>query len=123
MHNIIKKIKNDEYILSFEGELTIDHIETIKNALTEALSQTKRISLSFVSAQTVDISFYQILCSFHKSAELKGVSFTVSQPIPEFINNTAVILGFSRHATCSIGKLNPCFWITKDVSPGNRDIG
>lgn len=123
MHRIVKKSNNDEYILSFEGELNIDYIDAIKNALMEALSQKKRITLSFEDAEAVDISFFQILCSFHKSAELKGIRFSVSLRIPEFIKKSAVVFGFSRHMTCANGKINSCFWLTDYTSSETGNNG
>lgn len=123
MHRIVKKSNNDEYFLSFEGEQNIDHIDAIKNALMEALAQKKSVTLSFEGAEVVDISFFQILCSFHKSAEQKGIRFNVSMRIPEFIKQSAVIFGFSRHITCANEKINSCFWLTEHASSGTGNNG
>ncbi len=100
-------------VLNFSGELTVGHIEEMRTALIQALSNVGRLEIDFSGVTEVDLFCLQLLCSLHRtSLKLnKRVNFVDSQ-LAKF-RETMESAGYSRITGCGLDRENSCFWIAR----------
>ena len=59
-----KATKNGTLIL--EGEVTIQNVEDLKNALVDAINSAKQVTVDVSSTTAVDVAGVQLLCAGHR---------------------------------------------------------
>jgi len=95
------------------GHLTLENSEQIKSKLLEGISKGKEIHIQFGEIEAVDFSFFQLVCSTHRTVESQGKIILMPEVIPAPIHEGAQALGFFRRITCSEARINRCLWYLK----------
>ena len=71
---------NETGTLMLTGQLTIENIEQVREALLDAISQYKDICVKIDNLEQIDFSFIQLFCAAHKSAEHQGKTLLLIPP-------------------------------------------
>lgn len=110
MFNVVTKKAGKQTLVVFEGELVIEFIDEMKEALRDAIINSEQVRIEFGNVDVADFSFLQLICSAHRSVELKNKILVLSRPMPEALKKAADRMGFTRYTTCPHGKINHCLW-------------
>jgi anti-anti-sigma regulatory factor len=100
-------------VLTFRGELTIEHVGEMRTAIIQALSDVSRVEIDFSGVTDVDFLCLQLLCSIHRTSLRlnKRVNFIGSRPAK--FKETLETAGFSRLTGCDLDREQSCFWISQ----------
>lgn len=100
-------------VLTFSGELIVEHVGEMRTALIQALTDVDRVEIDFSGVTEVDLFCLQLLCSVHRTSLRlnKRVNFIGSRPAKfrEMIETA----GFSRVTGCGLDREHSCFWIAR----------
>jgi len=98
-------------VLTFSGELTVEHVGEMRTALIQALTDVDRVEIDFSGVTEVDLFCLQLLCSVHRTSLRlnKRVNFIGSQPAK--FRETLEEAGYSRVTGCGLDREHSCFWI------------
>lgn len=99
-------MKDDNYLVQvkslaegveivFSGQLTINYIHKIKEAVSEQIDFSKNIAVKVDNPDNLDITFLQLLQSLRVSAELKKISFSVTATLPNELESLVSNSGFA----------------------------
>jgi anti-anti-sigma regulatory factor len=103
------KIDNN-VILMFEGELTVNQAEAMKIDIVKALKNGEMVSVQFGEITNVDLSYFQLLCSSHRSAvRLQKQMYFESTP-PQILKDAAEATGFLWLNGCTSDCAESCLW-------------
>jgi ABC-type transporter Mla MlaB component len=108
-----------ELVLS--GEMTVTNLSGLLPVFIESLAGVKHLTLRLEDVLAVDISFLQLICSGHRTANLLQKKMTLDAPESSFLKFVEEA-GFSRHFRCPLGMAEGCFWL-KEKSVGGRQQG
>jgi anti-anti-sigma regulatory factor len=90
-------------VIMLEGDLTLPHAKALKEIFTKALQESDDVSIAIVTAQNVDLSCLQLLCSAHRSAILLNKELTfIGSPPPAF-NDAVEAAGLASAVGCKLG--------------------
>lgn len=109
--------KGDCGELVISGEMTVTKLSGLLPVLVESLAGVKHLALRLEDVLAVDVSFLQLICSSHRTANQlqKKVTLVVSTPsFLQFVEEA----GFARHFPCPLGITEGCFW-QKEKSVGD----
>jgi anti-anti-sigma regulatory factor len=100
-------------VLTFSGELTVEHAGAMRTALIQALTDSDHVEMDFSSVTGVDLSCLQLLCSAHRTSlrSNKRINFVGSQPAK--LRETLEAAGYSRVTGCGLDREHSCFWIVR----------
>jgi anti-anti-sigma regulatory factor len=100
-------------VLTFSGELTVEHVGEMRTAIIQALSDVNGVDIDFSGVTNVDFLCLQLLCSVHRTSLSlnKRVNFIGSRPAT--FRETAETAGFSRITGCDLDREQNCFWISR----------
>jgi anti-anti-sigma regulatory factor len=100
-------------VLTFSGELTIEHVGEMRTAFIQALTDVDRVEIDFSGVTEVDLFCLQLLCSVHRTSLRlnKRVNFIGSRPAK--FRETIETAGFSRVTGCGLDCEHSCFWIAR----------
>jgi anti-anti-sigma regulatory factor len=97
----IKGWDKKRLILSLEGALTWREADSLRESLLRVLAKTDRLALGLSTLSEVDLSFFQLVCSAHRSALLQGKSLSLAEePVPPFLTGLARAAGFTPDKGC-----------------------
>lgn len=97
------------FLLGISGELTLENIPGLRNALLERLDQDGNITINLEKIGAVDISFIQLLCSAHRTALSRGKSISLSS-YPEPFMKAIKDSGLCSFVCRKNGKRTECMW-------------
>lgn len=123
MTTISKELKDGKEIIILGGELTIAHAKSIRDALAEAVKKAREVHVMFQDVQEVDVSFFQILCSAHLTAENMHKSLTIGELNNGIIGRALEQFGFMRHVGCRSACVSPCLWLCATSSDKGHAVG
>jgi ABC-type transporter Mla MlaB component len=100
-------------VLTFSGELTVEHVGEMRTALIQALTDVDCVEMDFSGVTEVDLFCLQLLCSVHRTSLRlnKRVNFIGSQPAK--FRETLEEAGYSRVTGCGLDREHSCFWIAR----------
>jgi anti-anti-sigma regulatory factor len=97
--------------INLEGDLTLPRAEEIKNTFAAALSGAGSISITFGTVSDIDLSFLQLFCSLHRSAEREKKTVRIEGPAPRALKEAAESAGYLRLAGCKLDCDKTCLWV------------
>jgi ABC-type transporter Mla MlaB component len=97
-------------MLTFEGDLTIEHAEEVWRTLRDNSGDGKAVSLCLNKVTSADASCLQIICAAHRAAEAASRAFVFDGGISEPFAEAARNAGFVRY-NCGVAKdTTVCLW-------------
>jgi anti-anti-sigma regulatory factor len=99
-------------VIMLEGDLTLPHAKALKEIFTKALQESDDVSIAIVTAQNVDLSCLQLLCSAHRSSILLKKDLTFIGSPPQAFNDAVEAAGLARAAGCKLDRGNKCLWMS-----------
>jgi hypothetical protein len=89
--------------------MTVIHAEELKKAMQEAFGRpSQNIVLSLGTVSEADLSFFQIICSAHRTAMAEGRTFSVQNFNQDGLMRAHALCGFVRRSGCSQDKTGTC---------------
>jgi ABC-type transporter Mla MlaB component len=112
MINIDSTYEQNKDTVSVSGSLTVEHATEMKVALQNAFKPgVQNIILSLGTVTKADLTFFQLLCSAHKTAMTDGKSFIVEQFHQDILIRAHDAMGFTRCHGCVLDKTKSCVLI------------
>lgn len=108
--------------IHWSGDLTIRRIAELKGEVLEALRHGDVLICIDAEAQ-FDLSFLQLLCAAHRTAQREGKSLQLHPDLPASFGELLKSAGFFRHVGCSEDKDDSCIWKTICLSPPRQGAG
>lgn len=105
-------------VLTFEGELTLEHAEKVRSALIKALIEADAVEIAFNSVGSMDLTFLQLLCSAHRSAVRFNKRLAFADGRPEALIRIMQGAGFARTTGCGLDCEKSCLWRLGAVREG-----
>lgn len=103
----------DKTTLAMNGNLTISRARAARDELHKALKNAQYIELDLESADEVDLSFLQLLCSAHRTSISLKKTLVIKNTIPAGFKKSIEENGFIRPRGCALDSSNTCLWIMK----------
>ena len=77
MSNVSIKLLDDKAIVTFRGQLNINHISNIQKELEELITFENELDVVIESPESIDITFVQMIVSMRNSCATRGSKFSV----------------------------------------------
>ncbi len=112
MINIDTQQGEDRETVNIGGSLTVEHAREMKDAIQSALEQRgKNIVLSLGTVTRADLTFFQLVCSAHKTAITADKTFSVEQYQQDVLMRAHRSMGFTRRVGCALDKTKSCVFM------------
>ena len=112
MINIGIQQSKDREIVNISGSLTVEHAAEVKKAIQSALEKRGNNVLVLLGTVTkTDLTFFQVVCSAHKTAMTAGKTFNVEQFQQDTLMSAHRTMGFTRKVGCSWDKTKSCVFM------------
>jgi anti-anti-sigma regulatory factor len=112
MESTFKKSKN-KGIITFHGDMTVQHAAGIKDVLIKALKETEHVLLEFGQVGIVDLSALQLMCSAHRTATAQKKTLAYASEPPDAYRNAMEAAGYLRTKGCYLDSTESCIWVSK----------
>lgn len=106
----VKKLK-DRVRLTLAGEQTVNQASDLREALIQALDQGDNIEVDCEQVTGVDLTFLQLLCAAHRSAQSAKKIITIVDQENSALSNSVIRAGFNYHKSCGEDSLGSCLWV------------
>ena len=94
------------------GSLTVEHAADIQTALQNAFKKkVKSVLLSLGTVTKADLTFFQMVCSAHRTAITANKLFSIEQCQQEPLIRAHRSMGFSRRVGCALDKTKSCVFM------------
>lgn len=111
-----QKDENGTLCLRLGGEATIQNAAMFREVLITAIREEKSIRLSLAQVSEMDLTFFQLFCSAHRSAVAANIPICLDDEMPASITEVLRTFGFERHQGCAQSSdPSSCIWI-KEIS-------
>jgi anti-anti-sigma regulatory factor len=104
-----KQDKN-QTLLSMEGDLTIARAVEFRDLLLDSLQKSDSIEIDLATAESVDLSFLQLLCSAHRTAVRDGKELAITGKPGSAFLRARQQAGFSGNKNCRDCPDIDCLW-------------
>lgn len=103
----------DTLILSLQGDLTIETVADLREALLSAYGEDQpQVRLNGGELTNIDFFGLQLLCSAHRTAVKRNKLFVWDGGRPQQISEAMRTTGFTRHCGCALCPQNvDCMWL------------
>ncbi|NGZ05179.1 MAG: STAS domain-containing protein [Magnetococcales bacterium] len=81
-------------VLSLNGDLTIRNAAELKEAMSQAMDQSKQLELNLTEVERVDLTTLQILCSAHRTLLKNGKTLTIAGTLSPALRDAVQQAGF-----------------------------
>ncbi len=98
-------------VVTLGGDLSILRARELKELLQTVLKEGEQVVLEFDGYAGADLSFFQLLCSAHRTAARLGVSLKLGSTVPARFLETADEAGYLRDKCCAYSKDKTCLWL------------
>jgi anti-anti-sigma factor len=102
--------KEEECILSLNGELTLPHAAQFRNELMQALDSAQRIIIDPQGLSDIDLSGMQLLCAAHQSALAIGKEILLDRDQSTVFKQRCEQAGLTCGHQCGRENNLACFW-------------
>jgi anti-anti-sigma factor len=92
-------------ILTLEGNLTINRAEEIQNEILSSLSNTKQVLINLAHAETIDISFIQILYAAKSEARKQKKELHLTGSLTETVLRGFIMAGVTKGSSLDAREL------------------
>lgn len=97
--------------VKLEGELTIQRVAELKTCLVAALDDSDGLVIDLKDVGRADLTFLQLLCSAHRTAQRVGKFVKLSE-VSEAVDNAVTAAGFLRdNMACGQECSDSCLWM------------
>ena len=110
MITIKKKKSGNARTLTLAGDLSIQNIAQLREALLGSFEGVDKVLLEFKDLEEADLSTLQVLCSAHRTSEKLNKDITLEGQYPERLQKLMEESGFSRQIGCFPDNNKNCFW-------------
>jgi ABC-type transporter Mla MlaB component len=100
-------------ILSLSGDMTVEHASELCSALKEAAEQQMDVDVQIGEIDSVDMTFFQLMCSAHRTFSANNRQFVLKQGKNSLLTKGAAS-GFVRHKGCSRDKFHTCAMVMEN---------
>ncbi len=100
-----------EGVLTFDGELTLKHVDEIRVAFIKALIDANHVEIDFRNVTEADLSCLQLLCSAHRTSMKLNKRLNLVGSLPKNVREVAAAAGYSRSSGCAKDCEQSCLWI------------
>jgi len=100
-------------ILTLSGDMTVEHAAKLCSALKEAAEDQLDVDVQIGETGSVDMTFFQLMCSAHRTFTLQGKRFVLKQGKNDILAKGAAS-GFVRHKGCSRDKFHTCAMVMEN---------
>ena len=87
--------------LTLQGDVTIQQVAELKQALVEAIENASRLTVDVSSATAVDVAGVQLLCACHRFTTASGKQMSLrlgnNKRFADFLRETGFHLHFIRN--------------------------
>ncbi|MBF0624196.1 MAG: STAS domain-containing protein [Magnetococcales bacterium] len=80
--------------LTLKGDLTIQHVQELKQSFQDVASQAKELHLKFTDVERADLAGLQILCTAHRSLVKGGIPVIIAGKVPAALREASDAAGF-----------------------------
>lgn len=102
--------KEDESILSLNGELTLLHAARFKAELIRALDTSRKVIIDTEGLLEIDLACLQLFCAAHRSALAKGKELLLAPPHSEPLAQKIDQAGLGAGSLCGKEITGSCLW-------------
>jgi ABC-type transporter Mla MlaB component len=106
----LKMIASGPGEITLNGSLTVANAAAIVKAIREALAATDRLTVTVGEGSEVDVSFFQILCSAHRTAAKLNKCLHLDAGKARKFFGEASASGYVRAKGCSRDRDGSCLW-------------
>ncbi len=96
--------------ITMNGSLTVANASAIVKAIREALAVTDRLTVTVGEGSEVDVSFFQILCSAHRTAAKLNKCLRLDTGKARRFFGEARASGYVRTKGCARDRDGSCLW-------------
>mgnify|MGYP003588004404 CR=1 FL=1 len=86
----------DLQVVTFSGQLVINHIEKITNSAKSQLDYGKSVEVVIENCDNIDITFIQFIIAFKKTWMQNGMEFSVKSSVKEELIHLIENAGFTN---------------------------
>jgi anti-anti-sigma regulatory factor len=101
---------SEQPILVVRGEITIQNAQECLAILRDFQGRGNHLLLNLQNVTGADISFLQLLCSFHRTCLNRGQQVGLAENMSEAFQTVLESTGYRRSQACSFANNNPCLW-------------
>lgn len=103
----------DTIILHLQGDLTIETVADLRQALLEVFGQPDyQVQLDARELASIDFFGLQLLCSAHRTSIVNKKLLSWFDQRPTQIDNSMQISGYTRHCGCTLCPPGvDCMWV------------
>lgn len=112
------KKQQEQKIFKFTGRLTIYSIAEMKAQLVQAYESASSLTLELNEVESVDLSFFQLLCSLHRSALHDKKKVDLKLPVSPLVRDMMSGMGYERRVSCTEEGEDTCFF--KTITEGGK---
>ena len=104
---------SDTLILNLQGDLTIETVADLREALLAAYGEElAQVRLDGAALDSIDFFGLQLLCCAHRTAVMHNKRLVWEGSRPQQINEAMRTTGFTRHCGCTLCPRDvDCMWI------------
>jgi ABC-type transporter Mla MlaB component len=106
--------REEKTFIHLKGEATVAFRGLLRDALLEALRDSRSCELVLEGAERIDASVLELLCSARRFALGMGKDVAVSAEPPGALAEAAVRTGFLRRRGCTAYCGERCLWVAED---------
>lgn len=98
--------------LRLEGEVSVEHAESLKAALLEGLESSQTLEIDCEKVTAMDFYAVQMLCSAHRTSVDRNRLLVFSGAPSQAVSQAIESSGFVRHRGCSLCPQSiRCLWL------------
>jgi anti-anti-sigma regulatory factor len=104
--------ETNKQIVHVGGSLTVEPAAELKNVIRDALmGQADSVVLLLGAVTAADLSFFQVLCSAHRTAVNSKKTFSVERFQQDALLRVHRMAGFVRRNGCALDKTGSCVFM------------
>lgn len=109
------ELANDTGVLKLAGELSIGRAAELKASLLASMARADRVTLRLDAVTGIDLSGLQVLCSAHRSFQMKNKELSICGTGREMLRQAALRAGFPEANHCVFASGRKCLWAEGDI--------
>lgn len=102
--------ENERLVVPVTDEMLVTGSAAFRRILLEAFEQTDWVEVDCSELKDADLTFFQLLCSAHRSATLNSKKFTLKGQQATAFSELAIKMGLERHVGCPLDVCRSCIW-------------
>ncbi len=99
--------------VALAGDLSIERSRELRDLLLAELKQGGEVVLELGESSGADLSFFQLLCSAHRTAARLGVSLELGSGTVKKLLDAADEAGYLRDKCCPYSTDATCLWLRR----------